>query len=345
MPRWRESPCGVSARSHYPLSMAFPATRMRRLRRTAVLRDLVRETRLDPGDFVLPLFVEAGLEGRKPIKAMPGVDRLSISEAVVEAGEAQALGIPSVILFGIPADKDPEGTGAYDDEGIVQLATRAIKDAHPDLLVMTDVCLDEYTDHGHCGLLRDDGSVDNDATLERYASIAIAQADAGTDVVAPSGMMDGQVGAIRRALDGSGHGDTAILAYSAKYASALYGPFRDAAECAPQFGDRRGYQMQPANGREALDETALDLAEGADMIMVKPALAYLDVIAALRQAFDVPLAAYHVSGEYSMVKAAAANGWIDGDAVALEHLLAIRRAGADFVLTYFAREIAEALAR
>ncbi|MEO6468649.1 MAG: porphobilinogen synthase, partial [Acidimicrobiia bacterium] len=252
------------------------------------------------------------------------------------------LGVPGVILFGIPEQKDAQGSGADAADGVVQVAIRNLRDDVGDgLVIMADACLDEYTDHGHCGLVRDDGEIDNDATLDRYASIAVAQADAGVDVVAPSGMMDGQVAAIRRALDATAHADTAILAYSAKYASALYGPFRDAAECSPQFGDRRGYQMQPGNAREALDETALDIGEGADMIMVKPALAYLDVIASLRSSFDLPLAAYHVSGEYAMVKAAAANGWIDGDAVALEHLLAIRRAGADFILTYFAREIAE----
>jgi porphobilinogen synthase len=277
---------------------------------------------------------------------MPGVVQHTQESLRKEVRTLAELGIPGVILFGIPAQKDAQGSAADAPDGVVQVAIRNLRDeVGDDIVLMADACLDEYTDHGHCGLLTPAGEIDNDSTLGRYASIAVAQADAGVDIVAPSGMMDGQVGAIRAALDTSGHADTAILAYSAKYASALYGPFRDAAECAPQFGDRRGYQMQPANGREALEETALDLAEGADMVMVKPALAYLDVIAALRQAFDVPLAAYHVSGEYSMVKAAAANGWIDGDAVAMEHLLAIRRAGADFVLTYFARELAEALNR
>src|SRR6476660_3882844 len=262
--------------------MPFPQTRLRRLRQTPVLRDLVRETRLDPGDFVMPLFVEAGLDGRKPIDAMPGVDRLSISAAVEEAGEVAGLGIPAVLLFGIPDHKDDEGTGAYDDEGIVQLATRAIKQAHPDLLVITDVCLCEYTSHGHCGVLRDDGAVDNDATLELLARTACSHARAGADMVAPSDMMDGRVRAIREELDEEGLTDTPILAYSAKFASAFYGPFRDAADSTPAFGDRRGYQMDPANGAEALRETRLDIQEGADMVMVKPALPYLDIIRRVR---------------------------------------------------------------
>jgi porphobilinogen synthase len=249
-----------------------------------------------------------------------------------------------VILFGVPATKDARGSGADAVDGVVPVALRSVREEVGDaLVVMADDCLDEYTDHGHCGILRGDDSIDNDATIERYAEIAIAQADAGADVIAPSGMMDGQVGAIRTALDAASHHDVAILSYSAKYASALYGPFRDAAECAPSFGDRRSYQMDPPNAREAVMETALDLDEGADMVMVKPALAYLDVIAALRTAFDVPLAAYHVSGEYAMVKAAAQLGWVDGDAVGLEHLTAIKRAGADFTLTYLAREVAERL--
>jgi porphobilinogen synthase len=310
------------------------------------LRRLVAETRLDIDDLVAPLFVKEGISEPQAIDSMPGVVQHTQESLRKEVRTLAELGIPGVILFGIPAQKDAQGSAADAPDGVVQVAIRNLRDeVGDDIVLMADACLDEYTDHGHCGLLTPAGEIDNDSTLGRYASIAVAQADAGVDIVAPSGMMDGQVGAIRAALDTSGHADTAILAYSAKYASALYGPFRDAAECAPQFGDRRGYQMQPANGREALEETALDLAEGADMVMVKPALAYIDVIAALRQAFDVPLGAYHVSGEYSMVKAAAANGWIDGDAVAMEHLLAIRRAGADFVLTYFARELAEALNR
>jgi porphobilinogen synthase len=254
------------------------------------------------------------------------------------------LGIPAVILFGIPARKDAVGSGADDPNGVIQIALRSLRDEVGDAMVlMADTCLDEFTDHGHCGILTSSGTVDNDATLERYGATAIAQASAGADVIAPSGMMDGQVAAIRAGLDSAGFLDAAILAYSAKYASAEYGPFRDAAECAPQFGDRKSYQMQPGNSREALLETALDVTEGADMVMVKPALAYLDIIRAVRDSFDVPVAAYHVSGEYAMLKAAAANGWIDGDAVALEHLTAIKRAGADMILTYLAREVAERL--
>jgi porphobilinogen synthase len=328
----------------YPLPMAFPATRMRRLRRTAVLRDLVRETRLEAADLVLPLFVEAGLESRKPIEAMPGVDRLSITEAVREAGEAAALGLPAVLLFGIPADKDGEGSGAWDDEGIVQLATRAIKDAHPDLLVITDVCLCEYTDHGHCGLLREDGSVDNDSSVELLARTAVSQARAGADLVAPSDMMDGRVGAIRAALDEEGFGDTPIMAYSAKFASAFYGPFREAADSTPAFGDRRAYQMDPGNGDEAVREALLDVEEGADMVMVKPALPYLDVVRRVKEATGLPVAAYNVSGEYAMVKSAAEAGRLDERAAVLEALTSIRRAGADVVITYHAKDAARWLA-
>jgi porphobilinogen synthase len=320
--------------------VAFPRTRLRRLRRTPVLRDLVRETRLHAEDLVLPMFVEAGLEGRAPIAAMPGVDRVSISQAVRDAGEAAALGLPAVLLFGLPADKDEEGSGAWDDEGIVQLATRAIKDAHPDLLVIADLCLCEYTSHGHCGLLRDDGTVDNDASLELLTRTAVSQARAGADVIAPSDMMDGRVGAIRAALDDEGMSDTPIMAYSAKFASAFYGPFREAADSTPAFGDRRGYQMDPANGDEALREVALDVEEGADVVMVKPALAYLDVIRRVKDATRMPVAAYNVSGEYAMVKAAAAAGMVDERAVVLETLTAIRRAGADIVITYHAKDAA-----
>ncbi len=317
---------------------------MRRLRRTPALRRLVAEARLSVDDLVAPLFVKEGIDAPEPIASMPGVVQHTQESLRKEVHALADLGVPAVILFGVPATKDARGSGADDPDGVVQVALRNLRDEVGDSLVlMADDCLDEYTDHGHCGLLTDTGDVDNDATLERYASIAIAQASAGADVVAPSGMMDGQVAAIRGALDESGNADTAILAYAAKYASALYGPFRDAAECAPQFGDRRGYQMDPPNAREALDEAALDVAEGADMVMVKPALPYLDVVRALRDSFDVPVAAYHVSGEYAMFKAAAANGWIDGDAAALEVLTSIKRAGADFVLTYFAREIAERL--
>ncbi len=320
--------------------MPFPQTRLRRLRRTPVLRDLVRETRLDPGDFVLPLYVQDGLEGRMALPTMPGVERLSISAAVEEAGEAVALGIPAVILFGIPGHKDEEGSGAWDDEGIVQLATRAIKEAHPDLLVVADLCLCEYTSHGHCGMLRADGSVDNDASLELLARTAISQARAGADVIAPSDMMDGRVGAIRAALDDDGLTDTPILAYSAKFASAFYGPFREAVDSAPAFGDRRGYQMDPANGDEALREVLLDVQEGADMVMVKPALPYLDVLWRVKEATRLPVAAFNVSGEYAMVKAAAAAGSLDERATVLEALTSIRRAGADIVITYHAKDAA-----
>jgi porphobilinogen synthase len=318
----------------------FPQTRLRRLRRTPVLRDLVRETRLDPADFVLPLYVEDGLEGRTPLPTMPGVDRLSISAAVQEAGEAVALGIPAVVLFGIPGHKDEEGSGAWDDEGIVQLATRAIKQAHPELLVVADLCLCEYTSHGHCGALRSDGTVDNDASLELLSRTAISQARAGADIIAPSDMMDGRVGAIRTALDEDGLSDTPILAYSAKFASAFYGPFRDAVDSAPAFGDRRGYQMDPANGDEALREVLLDVEEGADMVMVKPALPYLDVVRRVKEATRLPLVAFNVSGEYAMVKAAAAAGYLDERAVVLESLTSIRRAGADIVITYHAKDAA-----
>jgi porphobilinogen synthase len=320
--------------------MSFPATRMRRLRATPVLRELVRETRLSASDLVLPLFVQAA-EGRAPIAALPGVDRLSISAAVEEAGAARALGLPAVLLFGIPEDKDAEGTGAYDDEGIVQLATRAIKEAHPDLLVMTDVCLCEYTDHGHCGLLRDDGSVENDSSVELIARTAVSQARAGADVVAPSDMMDGRIGAVRAALDEEGFSDTPIVAYSAKFASAFYGPFRDAAGSTPAFGDRRAYQMDPANGDEALREALLDVQEGADVVMVKPALAYLDVIRCVKDATRLPVAAYNVSGEYAMVKSAAAAGALDERTAVLEILTSIRRAGADIVITYHAKDAAQ----
>ena len=319
--------------------MAFPATRLRRLRSTPVLRDLVRETRLDPTDLVLPLFVQSKA-GREPIGALPGVDRLSISAAVEEAGAARALGLPAVLLFGIPDRKDPEGTGAYDDEGIVQLATRAIKDAHPDLLVMTAVCLCEYTDHGHCGLVDARGHVDNDASVELIARAAVSQARAGADVVAPSDMMDGRIGAVRAALDDEGFADTPIVAYSAKFASAFYGPFREAAGSTPAFGDRRAYQMDPANADEAVREALLDVQEGADVVMVKPALAYLDVIRRVKDATRMPVAAYNVSGEYAMVKAGAAAGALDERAVVLETLPSIRRAGADIIISYHSKDAA-----
>jgi porphobilinogen synthase len=320
--------------------MPFPQTRLRRLRRSPVLRDLVRETRLDARDLILPLFVEEGLDGRASIEAMPGVDRLSLADAVAEAGEAAALGIPGVLLFGIPAGKDEEGSSAWDDEGAVQLATRAIKQAHPDLLVITDLCLCEYTSHGHCGLLRADGTVDNDATLELLARAGASQARAGADVIAPSDMMDGRVGHLRAALDDEGFGDVPIMAYSAKFASAYYGPFREAADSTPAFGDRRGYQMDPANGDEALREVLLDVQEGADMVIVKPALAYLDVVRRTKDATRLPVGAYNVSGEYAMVKAAAAAGHVDEREIVLETLTSIRRAGADIVITYHAKDAA-----
>jgi porphobilinogen synthase len=317
---------------------------MRRMRRTPALRRLVAEHRVEVNDLVAPLFVKEGIDAPEPVTSMPGVVQHTQESLRKEVRALADLGIPAIMLFGVPATKDARGSQADATDGVVQVALRSLRDEVGDSLVlMVDNCLDEYTDHGHCGIVTETGDIDNDATLDRYATIAVAQAQAGADIVAPSGMMDGQVGAIRAALDDTGHENVAILAYAAKYASALYGPFRDAAECAPQFGDRRGYQMDPANGREALAEVALDISEGADMVMVKPALAYLDVIADVRATFDVPVAAYHVSGEYAMVKAAARLGWLDGPAVALEHLLAIKRAGAEIILTYFARDVAESL--
>ena len=321
--------------------MAFPATRMRRLRRTGLLRAMVRETELTPAHMVLPMFVQLGEDSRTPIDAMPGVERLSISHAVEEAGAAHALGVPAVLLFGLPADKDDQASGAYDDEGVVQLAVRALKDAHPELVVITDVCLCAYTTHGHCGVVREDGAIDNDVTLELLAKTAISHAAAGADAVAPSDMMDGRVGALRSQLDSEGLKDTPIVAYSAKFASAFYGPFREAADSAPAFGDRRTYQMDPANADEAVREALLDVDEGADVVMVKPALPYLDVIRRVKEATRVPVAAYNVSGEYSMVKAAAAAGYLDERAAVLESLTSIRRAGADIVVTYHAKEAAE----
>ncbi len=324
----------------FSVSMAFPQTRLRRLRATHQLRGLVRETRLEPGDLIYPLFVAHGIDRREPISSMPGIDRLSIAHAVVEAGDAVELGLPAVLLFGLPAAKDEEGSGAWDDEGVVQLATRAIKEAHPELIVITDLCLCEYTSHGHCGVVRSDGSIDNDATLELLARTAVSQARAGADVIAPSDMMDGRIGFIRSALDEEGHTDTPILAYSAKFASAFYGPFREAADSAPAFGDRRSYQMDPANAGEALREARLDMDEGADILMVKPALPYLDLVRRIKDDTGLPVAAYHVSGEYAMVKAAAAAGYLDERATVLETLTAIRRAGADLIITYHAKEAA-----
>ena len=313
---------------------------MRRMRRTDALRDLVRETELSPAHLVQPVFVVAGEEVREPVESMPGIERFSISELVGETGAVLDAGVGAVMLFGVPASKDETASGAYDDEGVVQMAVRAVKEAHPDLLVITDVCLCEYTSHGHCGVVRDDGEVDNDVTLELLAKTAISHVEAGADAVAPSDMMDGRVGAIRSQLDELGHGEVPIVAYSAKYASAFYGPFRDAAESTPAHGDRRGYQMDPANAGEAVREAKLDLDEGADVVMVKPATPYLDVVRRVKDATGAPVAAYHVSGEYSMLRAAADAGWIDERAAVVETLTAIRRAGADVIVTYFAKQAA-----
>ena len=322
------------------------ARRPRRLRRTETLRDLVRETTLEPGDFVYPLFVVAGEGMRRPVESMPGIEQLSVDRLSEEAREVAALGIKAVLLFGIPATKDPHGLESFADDGVVQQAIRTLKDAHPDIVVVTDVCLCEYTDHGHCGLLDDAGGISNDETLDVLRRIAVSHAEAGADVVAPSGMIDGMVGAIRGALDEEGLQRVVILSYAVKYASAFYGPFREAAQGAPAFGDRRSHQMDPANAREALREAALDVDEGADALMVKPALGYLDVVRSVRERFpELPLAAYNVSGEYAMVKAAAANGWLDERAAVLETLTGIRRAGADLVVTYHAKDAAAWLQR
>jgi porphobilinogen synthase len=339
--------------------MAFPVTRLRRLRRTETLRSMVRETRLTPENFVYPMFVCPGQGVRREVRSMPGVFNLSVDEAVKEAGEAHALGVPSVILFGLPKKKDEQATGAWVDDGIVQQAARAIKRELPNLVIMGDVCLCEYMSHGHCGVVKAapqslgaavatppataEYEIVNDASLELLARTAVSQVRAGVDISAPSDMMDGRVGAIRKALDEAGYSNTPILAYAAKFASGFYGPFREAADSAPQFGDRRSYQMDPANIREAMQEIELDVEEGADMIMVKPAMPYLDVIAAARDRFDLPLAAYQVSGEYAMIEAAARNNWIDRDRVMMESLLSIRRAGASIILTYFAKDAARIL--
>ncbi len=325
--------------------MSFPQRRMRRLRRTPALRRLVSETRLSVDDLIAPLFVREGIDTPQPIASIPGVVQHTVDSLRAEVGALVRLGVPGVILFGVPVTKDERGSGAWDPDGIVQVALRDLRDTYGDeIVLMADLCLDEYTDHGHCGLLTPDGEVDNDATIELYGEVALAQADAGVDVVAPSGMMDGAVLAIREALDEDGHEQVAVMAYAAKFASGLYGPFRDAVDVTiAGGGDRKGYQQDPANAREALEEIRLDLGEGADIVMVKPALAYLDVIARARPEVDVPLAAYHVSGEYAMVKAAAERGWIDGLAVGIEHLVAIRRAGADMILTYLTHEVAEVL--
>jgi porphobilinogen synthase len=322
--------------------MAFPINRPRRLRRTATLRRMVRETRLSPDDFIQPYFVCPGRGVKKPVNAMPGVAQMSVDAVVAAARETLAAGVPAVILFGIPAHKDATGTEAWNDNGEVQRAIREIKEAAPGLVVITDVCMCEYTDHGHCGVVRDN-DVDNDATLELLVREALSHARAGADIVAPSDMMDGRVGAIRTALNDEGFDEVAIMAYSAKFASAFYGPFREAAESAPQFGDRRSYQMDPPNGDEAMREVALDLEEGADIVMVKPALPYLDLIYRVKQEFNVPVAAYNVSGEYSMIRAAGMNGWIDEERATLEVLTSIKRAGADMILTYFATAVAQHL--
>ena len=325
--------------------MSFPERRLRRLRRTPALRRLVAETRLSTDDLIAPLFVREGIDEPQPIGSLPGVVQHTRESLVKEVRALSYVGVPGIVLFGIPETKDASGTQAWHRNGIVQVALSDLRDELGDSMVlMADLCLDEYTDHGHCGVLTSSGDVDNDATIELYGQVAIAQAEAGAHVVAPSGMMDGQVAAIRSALDDGGHTDTSILAYAAKYASALYGPFRDAVQVEiAGGGDRKGYQQDYRNGREAISEVLADIAEGADMVMVKPAMAYLDVIAEVRAEVDVPVAAYHVSGEYSMLKAAAERGWIDGPAVALEHLTAIKRAGADIILTYLAREMAETL--
>jgi porphobilinogen synthase len=322
--------------------MSFPTVRSRRLRGSPALRRAVRETALEPGDFIYPLFVCPGEGVRREISAMPDNYQLSIDQLVVEAKEAAALGIAGIILFGLPESKDPQGSGAYADDGIVQRAIQAVKSEVDDLLVIADTCLCEYTSHGHCGNVIDN-DVDNDSTLDLLAKAAVSQARAGADIIAPSDMMDGRVGAIREALDDHGFEKTPILSYAAKYASVFYGPFREAAESAPQFGDRRSYQMDPANQREAMREIALDVEEGADIIMVKPAMPYLDVVFRAKQEFDLPVAAYQVSGEYSMIVAAARNGWLDLDRAMTESLTSIKRAGADLILTYFAKKMAGSL--
>ncbi|MGC2296250.1 MAG: porphobilinogen synthase [Candidatus Dormiibacterota bacterium] len=320
--------------------MSFPEDRPRRLRQSPLIRKLVREVELAPADLVLPVFVSDAIDSRREVPTMPEVFQETVESVVVAAEEAVALGIPGLILFGIPAHKDSQGSSAWAEDGVVQKALRRVRSAIGNsLLLVADNCLDEYTDHGHCGVLTDAGELDNDATIELYAKTAVSQADAGADIIAPSGMMDGQVGAIRGALDEAGYSDTAILAYAAKYASSFYGPFRDAAECAPKSGDRRAHQMDPANRREAMREIEMDILEGADLLMIKPALPYLDVVLDARQHFDQPLGVFSVSGEYAMLRAGAAAGGLDLKETVLESHLAMRRAGADFILSYFAREI------
>ena len=338
-----QGPAPLASRSESAGTARFPQARPRRLRRTPALRDLTRETTLRPADFVYPVFVTPGRNLRVPIGPMPGQAQVSVDNLVKEGEEAAALGIRALLLFGLPSGKDATGTGAYAPDGVVQQAVAALKSVVPDLVVMTDVCLCEYTDHGHCGTLRSDGSVDNDATLDLLARTAVSHAEAGADIVAPSAMMDGQVAAIRAALDANGWTDVAVMAYASKMASAFYGPFRAAADSAPQFGDRKAYQMDGANAREAMRELRQDADEGADILMVKPALAYLDIVAKARAAFDLPIAAYNVSGEYAMLRAAAANGWLDERAAMLETLASIKRAGADIVITYFAKDAARLL--
>jgi porphobilinogen synthase len=325
--------------------VSFPDRRLRRLRRTPALRRMVAETRIGVNDLIAPLFVREDISEPQPITSLPGVMQHTQQSLRAEVKELASLGVPGVVLFGLPNRKDATGSEAWNPDGVIQIALNNLRSDHgDDIVAIADLCVDEYTDHGHCGVLTPQGDVDNDATLELYQKVALAQAEAGADMVAPSGMMDGQVGAIRQALDANGHELIPILAYSAKYASAEYGPFREAVDVnIVGGGNRKSYQQDPANGREAMEEIRFDIAEGADLIMVKPALAYLDVIAQARAQFDLPLAAYHVSGEYAMLKAAALNGWIDGPATALEHLTAIKRAGADIILTYLAREIAETL--
>jgi len=322
--------------------MVFPEYRPRRLRKNESLRALIRETQLSPAQFVYPVFIAPGKNKREEISSMPGVFRLSVDQLKKEAEECLSLGVNSMILFGLPEKKDAMGSGAHAKDGIIQRGIRELKNKAPELTIMTDVCLCEYTDHGHCGCLIGD-TVDNDATLEILAKTALSHAQAGADLVAPSDMMDGRVAEIRAALDENNYEMIPIMSYAVKYASAFYGPFRDAADCAPQFGDRRSYQMDPANAREALREATLDVDEGADILMVKPAVAYLDIISRLKDEFDLPIAAYHVSGEYAMIKAAAEKGWIDGDKVMAETLLSIKRAGADIILTYFAKDMARLL--
>ncbi|MCA9553348.1 MAG: porphobilinogen synthase [Myxococcales bacterium] len=324
--------------------MDFPLVRMRRLRRTEALRRMVRENALSPNDLIQPLFVVPGKGVKNPVKSMPGVAQLSVDLAVAEAEAAWEAGVPAVILFGIPDKKDDEGSSSWNHHGIVQEATRAIKKARPEICVIADVCFCEYTDHGHCGVIVD-GDVDNDSTLENLGKQVVSLADAGADIMAPSGMMDGMVAAIREALDENDHDHIPILSYAVKFASAYYGPFRDAAESAPAFGDRRTYQMDPANAREAIREAQLDVSEGADMLMVKPALAYLDLVRDLKEEFELPVAAYNVSGEMAMVEAAAANGWVDRQRIIMETLLCMKRAGADLILTYWATEVARWLTK